>query len=75
MKEQLKQALIDGNAGGVSDLTQTLLAVGTPACEILDGALLPAMEVVDELGDDGYGPNAGMALDRAKALTAQAATR
>ena len=28
----------------------------------------------DELGADGYGANAGMAVDRAKALVAQAAT-
>jgi corrinoid protein of di/trimethylamine methyltransferase len=48
VKDQLKQAIIDGNADSVNALTQTLLASGTPAREILDGALLPGMEVVGE---------------------------
>jgi methanogenic corrinoid protein MtbC1 len=53
VKDPLKQAIIDGNADSVNALTQTLLASGTPAREILDGALLPGMKVVDELGADG----------------------
>ena len=48
MKDQLKQAIIDGNADTTSALTQALLATGTPAKEILDEALLPGMEVVGE---------------------------
>ncbi len=48
MKDQLKAALIDGNADTVNALTQALLATGTPAKEILDQALLPGMEVVGE---------------------------
>ena len=48
MKEQLTQALIAGNADLVNALTQALLATGTPAKEILEGALLPGMEVVGE---------------------------
>ena len=48
MKDQLKQALIAGDAGTVNALTQALLATGVPAREILDEALLPGMEVVGE---------------------------
>ena len=46
MKDQLKQALIEGNAGTVTALTEALLASGASAREILDEALLPGMEVV-----------------------------
>jgi 5-methyltetrahydrofolate--homocysteine methyltransferase len=46
MKERLKQAVIDGDAGVVNALTEALIASGTPAREILDDALLPGMEVV-----------------------------
>jgi 5-methyltetrahydrofolate--homocysteine methyltransferase len=48
VKDQLKQAIIDGNADTVNALTSALLATGTPAKEILDEALLPGMEVVGE---------------------------
>lgn len=48
MKDQLKQAVIDGQGEVVVALTQALLATGTSAREILDGALLPAMAVVGE---------------------------
>jgi 5-methyltetrahydrofolate--homocysteine methyltransferase len=48
MKAQLQQALIAGDAGAVSALTQALLATGSSAREILDEALLPGMEVVGE---------------------------
>jgi 5-methyltetrahydrofolate--homocysteine methyltransferase len=46
MKDPLKQAVIDGNADTALALTQALLAGGASAREILDEALLPAMEVV-----------------------------
>lgn len=46
MKDQLKQAVIDGNGDIVNALTQALLAGGSSAREILDEALLPGMEVV-----------------------------
>ena len=46
MKDQLKQALIAGDAATVNALTAALLATGASAREILDGALLPGMEVV-----------------------------
>jgi 5-methyltetrahydrofolate--homocysteine methyltransferase len=46
MKDQLKQAVIDGNADVTSAMTQALLASGVSAREILDEALLPGMEVV-----------------------------
>ena len=46
MKDQLKQAVIDGNADTATALTGALLASGASAREILDAALLPAMEVV-----------------------------
>ena len=48
MKDQLRQALIDGNAATVNALTQALLATGVSGREILDDALLPGMEVVGE---------------------------
>ena len=48
MKDQLKHALIAGDAGTVNALTEALLAQGVPAREILDEALLPGMEVVGE---------------------------
>ena len=48
MKDQIKQAIIDGDATTVNALTQALLATGMPAREILEGALLPGMEVVGE---------------------------
>jgi len=53
MKEQLKEAIIAGDAGTVNALTQALLAGGTPAREILDEALLPGMEVVGERMREG----------------------
>jgi len=48
MNDQLKQALIDGDAATVNALTAALLATGAPARQILDEALLPGMEVVGE---------------------------
>lgn len=48
MKDQLKQAVIDGQGEIVLALTQALLATGAAAREILDEALLPAMAVVGE---------------------------
>ena len=48
MKDQLKQAVIDGNADTALALTQALIATGVPAREVLDEALLPGMEVVGE---------------------------
>ncbi len=48
VKDQLKQAVIDGQGEVVVALTQALLATGTPPREILDDALLPAMAVVGE---------------------------
>ena len=48
MKDQLKQALIAGDAATVNALTAALLATGASAREIFNGALLPGMEVVGE---------------------------
>ena len=48
MKDQLKAALIAGDATTVNALTQALLATGVSGREILDEALLPGMEVVGE---------------------------
>jgi len=48
VKDQLKQAIIEGNAETVNALTQALLASGASAREILEGALLPGMAVVGE---------------------------
>ena len=44
--EQLKNAVIEGNGDLINALTPALLAQGRSAREILDGALLPGMEVV-----------------------------
>ena len=46
MKDQLRQAIIDGNEGVATAMTQALLASGASARELLDEALLPGMEVV-----------------------------
>ena len=46
MKDQLKQAIIDGNADVALALTAALIAGGSTPREILDEALLPGMEVV-----------------------------
>jgi 5-methyltetrahydrofolate--homocysteine methyltransferase len=46
MNDQLKQAIIDGDEGVATALTQALLATGASARAILDEALLPGMEVV-----------------------------
>jgi 5-methyltetrahydrofolate--homocysteine methyltransferase len=46
MKDQLRQAIIDGNEGVATAMTQALLATGATPREILDEALLPGMEVV-----------------------------
>ena len=48
MKDQLKQALTEGNADTVKALTEAPLATGASAREILDEALLPGMEIVGE---------------------------
>ena len=53
MKDQLKQALIEGNAATVQALTEALLASGASAREILDEALLPGMEVVGQRMREG----------------------
>ena len=46
LNDQLKQAIIDGDAGVATALTTALIATGATAREILDEALLPGMEVV-----------------------------
>jgi 5-methyltetrahydrofolate--homocysteine methyltransferase len=46
MKDQLKQAIIDGNEGVATAMTSALVATGATPREILDEALLPGMEVV-----------------------------
>ncbi|HEX9015406.1 MAG TPA: corrinoid protein [Chloroflexota bacterium] len=44
----LKEAVIEGNAGAAKALTQAALDGGSGPQEILDGALIPAMDVVGE---------------------------
>ena len=46
MKDQLKQAIIDGDEAVATAMTSALLATGTAPREVLDEALLPGMEVV-----------------------------
>ena len=53
MKDQLRQAIIDGNEGVAAAMTSALLASGSSAREILDDALLPAMETVGERMREG----------------------
>ena len=53
MNDQLKQSIIDGDQGVALAMTQALLATGASAREILDGALLPGMEVVGQRMREG----------------------
>jgi len=46
--ESLQAAVIEGDGQRTLDLTRTLLAQGASAREILDGGLLPAMDVVGQ---------------------------
>jgi len=48
MKDQLKNAVIAGEAATATAMTQALLATGASPREILDEALLPGMEVVGQ---------------------------
>ena len=48
MKDQLKTAIIAGDAATATAMTQALLATGAAPREILDEALLPGMEVVGQ---------------------------
>ncbi len=48
MTDQLKQAVIDGNADLTNALVQAALAQGQAPRDILEGALLPGMEVVGQ---------------------------
>ncbi len=53
MKDQLKQAIIDGNEAVALAMTQALLSTGASAREVLDSALLPGMDVVGQRMRDG----------------------
>jgi 5-methyltetrahydrofolate--homocysteine methyltransferase len=53
MKDQLRQAIIDGNEAVATAMTGALVATGASAREILDEALLPGMEVVGERMREG----------------------
>ncbi|MHB0868674.1 MAG: cobalamin B12-binding domain-containing protein [Chloroflexota bacterium] len=46
--EALKQAVIEGNAGRVKEMVQQALNEGTGPQEILDSALIPAMDIVGD---------------------------
>lgn len=46
MKDQLRQAVIDGGEDVATAMTAALLATGASPREILDEALLPAMDIV-----------------------------
>ena len=46
--EALKESVIEGNAGRAKELTQLALDEGKGPQEILDGALIPAMDVVGD---------------------------
>ncbi len=48
MHEALKQAVIEGNATKVGELTRQALDQGARAQDILDVALIPAMDIVGE---------------------------
>jgi 5-methyltetrahydrofolate--homocysteine methyltransferase len=53
VNDQLKQAIIDGDAAVATAMTSALLAGGASAREILDEALLPGMDVVGQRMRDG----------------------
>ncbi|MGI5835830.1 MAG: corrinoid protein [Chloroflexota bacterium] len=46
--ESLKQAVIEGNANKVKELTQLAIDKGAKPQEVLDAALIPAMDVVGD---------------------------
>ncbi len=68
MKEPLKQAIIDGNADVALALTQALAAGLRGSVKVMVGGAPVTAAFADEIGADGYGANAGMAVERAKEL-------
>jgi 5-methyltetrahydrofolate--homocysteine methyltransferase len=46
--ETIKQAVIAGKVGQVKEQVQAVLAAGTPAQDVLDQGLIPAMDIVGE---------------------------
>lgn len=48
MNEKLQQLVIAGDAGMLGTVIQMSLDAGTPAADILDNALLPAMDIVGQ---------------------------
>ncbi len=52
-RDDLNNAVIKGNRGGIADLTRQALAAGEDPSELLNGALLPAINLVGEYFDKG----------------------
>ncbi len=48
MLEELRQAVMTGNAGGVKELAQKLVDEGTPALDIINRGLISGMSVVGD---------------------------
>lgn len=48
MLEELRQAVMTGNAGGVKELAQKLVDEGTPALDIINKGLISGMSVVGD---------------------------
>jgi len=72
MNDRLRQAIIDGNAGFVAAVREH--DAGIVGMSALLTTTLPhkaetiAAPKAEDIGADGYGANAGMAVERAKEL-------
>jgi len=53
MLDKIKQAVLAGEMEGIAELTNQALTQGIGACEILDQALTPAMDIVGEEYEKG----------------------
>lgn len=51
--DQIREAIIDGDFGGMPEIVQNALDSGIAAESLLDDAMIPAMEEVGQLYEDG----------------------
>ena len=78
MNDQLKQAIIAGVAIALTttlphmaETIEALTAAGLrDSVKVMVGGAPVTQSCADEMGADGYGANAGMAVERAKELMA-----
>ena len=52
-RTELYEAIVEGDVASAADATQTLIDAGLSADEILDGSVVPAMDEVGRLFDEG----------------------